>query len=188
MNDSALNVPELLAPVQSSFTVRAKFAFQGQRGEMSFKKDDVLEVLDKESNGWWLVKKDGKDGWAPSNYLEEIECQKTEVPLIHQRAAEARHASLQLSMLSVTRNAYTDPTSAKKHSKSLHVDEGIGRLSLKESGTVSPKDPTQTRSKPTPAKPSAANKPTSSNSLGASMFAQSGIKPGHPDLAVIVSI
>ncbi|KAK0198806.1 P-loop containing nucleoside triphosphate hydrolase protein [Armillaria mellea] len=49
---------------------RAKFAFEGQEGEMSLKKDDLVELVEKDDNGWWLVKKDGVDGWAPYNYLE----------------------------------------------------------------------------------------------------------------------
>ncbi|KAF8204078.1 P-loop containing nucleoside triphosphate hydrolase protein [Pholiota molesta] len=49
---------------------RAKFAFDGQEGEMSLKKDDIVELVEKDNNGWWLVKKDGEEGWAPNNYLE----------------------------------------------------------------------------------------------------------------------
>ncbi|KAI6031444.1 myosin-1 [Pisolithus microcarpus] len=41
---------------------RAKFAFEGQEGEMSFKKDDIVELVEKDDNGWWL----------PNNYLEAL--------------------------------------------------------------------------------------------------------------------
>jgi myosin-1 len=51
---------------------RAKFAFEGQEGEMSLQKDDVVELVEKDDNGWWLVKKDGIEGWAPNNYLELV--------------------------------------------------------------------------------------------------------------------
>ncbi|KIK91117.1 hypothetical protein PAXRUDRAFT_831112 [Paxillus rubicundulus Ve08.2h10] len=51
---------------------RAKFAFQGQDGEMTLQKDVIVELVEKDDNGWWLVKKDGKEGWAPSNYLELV--------------------------------------------------------------------------------------------------------------------
>ncbi|CEH17465.1 myosin class i heavy chain [Ceraceosorus bombacis] len=43
-----------------------------QDGEMSLAKDEEVEVTQKEENGWWLVKKNGIEGWAPSNYLELI--------------------------------------------------------------------------------------------------------------------
>ncbi|KIJ66224.1 hypothetical protein HYDPIDRAFT_128865 [Hydnomerulius pinastri MD-312] len=51
---------------------RAKFAFQGQEGEMTLQKDDVVELVEKDDNGWWLVKKGGEEGWAPNNYLELV--------------------------------------------------------------------------------------------------------------------
>ncbi|KAJ3929553.1 MAG: myosin-1 [Lentinula lateritia] len=52
---------------------KAKYAFNGEEGEMSLKKDDIVEVISKEGdNGWWLVKKDGVEGWAPINYLEPV--------------------------------------------------------------------------------------------------------------------
>ena len=53
-------------------TYRAKFAFEGQEGEMSLKKDDIVELVEKDDNGWWLVKLDGAEGWAPNNYLELV--------------------------------------------------------------------------------------------------------------------
>ncbi|OZJ01921.1 Myosin-1, partial [Bifiguratus adelaidae] len=43
-----------------------------QEGEISFEKDDIMEIKEKDENGWWLAKKDGLEGWVPSNYLEEI--------------------------------------------------------------------------------------------------------------------
>ncbi|KAG6837336.1 class II myosin [Arthromyces matolae] len=51
---------------------RAKFAFEGQEGEMSLQKDDIVELVEKDDNGWWLVKKNGVEGWAPNNYLEIV--------------------------------------------------------------------------------------------------------------------
>jgi myosin-1 len=51
---------------------RAKFAFEGQEGEMSLKKDDLVELLEKDDNGWWKVRKGSTEGWAPYNYLELV--------------------------------------------------------------------------------------------------------------------
>ncbi|KAG6865778.1 class II myosin [Blastosporella zonata] len=51
---------------------RAKFAFEGQDGEMSLAKDDLVELVEKDDNGWWLVKRNGAEGWAPNNYLELV--------------------------------------------------------------------------------------------------------------------
>ncbi len=52
---------------------RAMFGFQGQAGEMSLEMNDVVDVIEKDINGWWLVRKGGVDGWAPSNYLEPVQ-------------------------------------------------------------------------------------------------------------------
>ena len=51
---------------------KAKFAFEGQEGEMTLAKDDLVELVEKDDNGWWLVKKNGIEGWAPNNYLELV--------------------------------------------------------------------------------------------------------------------
>jgi len=51
---------------------RATYAFEGQEGEISLSKGDVVEVVEKEDNGWWLVKKNGREGWTPSSYLELV--------------------------------------------------------------------------------------------------------------------
>ncbi|KAG0365135.1 class II myosin [Gamsiella multidivaricata] len=52
---------------------KAVYNFESQdAGEVSFVKDDLMEILEKDENGWWLAKKDGKEGWVPSNYLVEV--------------------------------------------------------------------------------------------------------------------
>src|SRR5216683_1872040 len=51
---------------------RAKYAFEGQAGELSLAKDDLVELIEKDENGWWLVKKGTLEGWAPNNYLELV--------------------------------------------------------------------------------------------------------------------
>lgn len=51
---------------------KAKFAFEGQEGEISLKKEDTVELVEKDDNGWWLVRKNGQEGWAPNNYLELV--------------------------------------------------------------------------------------------------------------------
>ncbi|KAN0134867.1 P-loop containing nucleoside triphosphate hydrolase protein [Lactarius tabidus] len=61
------------APVEPDVPMyRAKYAFEGQAGEVSLVKDDLVELVEKDENGWWLVKKDGAEGWAPSNYMELV--------------------------------------------------------------------------------------------------------------------
>lgn len=51
---------------------KAIYPFQSQEaGEIQFEKGDILEIEQKDENGWWLARKDGIEGWVPSNYLEE---------------------------------------------------------------------------------------------------------------------
>ncbi|KAG9103459.1 class II myosin [Ceratobasidium sp. 370] len=52
--------------------VKVLYDFAGQPGEMSLSKGEMLELVEKDKDGWTLVKKNGADGWAPSNYLEII--------------------------------------------------------------------------------------------------------------------
>ncbi|KAI8097112.1 P-loop containing nucleoside triphosphate hydrolase protein [Halteromyces radiatus] len=51
---------------------KAIYPFQSaEEGEITFQKGDILEILEKDENGWWLAQYQGKEGWVPSNYLEE---------------------------------------------------------------------------------------------------------------------
>ncbi|KAH0536750.1 hypothetical protein FGG08_006388 [Glutinoglossum americanum] len=57
-------------------TYRAMYDFTGQSdGELSIKQNEVILVIRKEGNGWWLAKKidSGSQGWTPSAYLEEVQ-------------------------------------------------------------------------------------------------------------------
>ncbi|KAI9462418.1 P-loop containing nucleoside triphosphate hydrolase protein [Lactarius psammicola] len=62
---------------------RAKYAFEGQAGEVSLVKDDLVELVEKDENGWWLVKKGAMEGWAPSNYLELVPPRPKAAPAPH---------------------------------------------------------------------------------------------------------
>ncbi|KII94264.1 hypothetical protein PLICRDRAFT_421752 [Plicaturopsis crispa FD-325 SS-3] len=65
--------PAPAAPAEPDVPLyKAKFAFEGQEGEMTLKKDDIVELVEQDDNGWWLVKMDGREGWAPNNYLELV--------------------------------------------------------------------------------------------------------------------
>ncbi|KAG0000072.1 class II myosin [Entomortierella chlamydospora] len=67
------------APAKPMF--KAIYNFESQdAGEVSFVKDDIMEILEKDENGWWLAKKDGKEGWVPSNYLVEVPAAKPALP------------------------------------------------------------------------------------------------------------
>ncbi|KAM6498673.1 microfilament motor [Amanita muscaria] len=66
----AVPTPPPAPPTPKVPLYKAKYAFEGQEGELSLKKDDILELVKNEDNGWLLMKKGGVEGWAPENYLE----------------------------------------------------------------------------------------------------------------------
>ncbi|KAF2723281.1 myosin IC heavy chain [Polychaeton citri CBS 116435] len=67
--------PPPAAAVPKDPQYKAIYDFVGQTsGELSLKKDEVVEITQKEGNGWWLGKRlDGSaSGWTPAAYLEEV--------------------------------------------------------------------------------------------------------------------
>ncbi|CAG8616843.1 14409_t:CDS:10 [Funneliformis mosseae] len=64
-------------------------------GELPFKPDDLLEILEKDDNGWWLAKKDGQQGWVPSNYLEEVKVTPKPNPALPARRKPPPPAAIQ---------------------------------------------------------------------------------------------
>jgi len=66
--------PPAAPPRLADPTCRALYDFAGQtENELSLSKDEVVIIIRKEANGWWLTKKmnSAEQGWAPSAYLEE---------------------------------------------------------------------------------------------------------------------
>ena len=45
--------------------------YSGGEGQLSLKTGQSVEVLEKNSDGWWYVKMGAREGWAPSTFLEE---------------------------------------------------------------------------------------------------------------------
>ncbi|KAF5312142.1 hypothetical protein D9619_002602 [Psilocybe cf. subviscida] len=91
---------------------KAKFAFDGQEGEMTLAKDDIVELVEKDDNGWWLVKKNGAEGWAPNNYLELVPPSAAPAaPPPPPRKAPPPKAAPAAPAASVTANANAKPVS-----------------------------------------------------------------------------
>ncbi|KAG9241862.1 P-loop containing nucleoside triphosphate hydrolase protein [Calycina marina] len=61
------------AAVPSEPVYRALYDFAGQSAnEVTLTKDEIITVIKKENNGWWLAKNSsGSEGWAPSAYLKD---------------------------------------------------------------------------------------------------------------------
>ncbi|WWC89069.1 myosin-1 [Kwoniella dendrophila CBS 6074] len=63
--------PPPAAPAKEMY--KALYNFAGQPGEINLVKGEEVEVKEKDDNGWWMVVKNGQEGWAPSNYLKLVE-------------------------------------------------------------------------------------------------------------------
>ena len=60
--------------LQSDVYVVAKFDFEPQEeGEVQFKRDDRIKVLDSSDENWWkgIVESTGKEGMFPVNYVKK---------------------------------------------------------------------------------------------------------------------
>ena len=51
--------------------VRAMYDFDSEDStNLTFKKDDVIQVLAQLESGWWAGHCQGRQGWFPSNYVQ----------------------------------------------------------------------------------------------------------------------
>ena len=58
--------------VIEEFVAVGDFKAKEKSNQLSLKKGDVLSVLVKEG-GWWFCECQGKSGWAPSTFLEQLD-------------------------------------------------------------------------------------------------------------------
>ncbi|KAG6041812.1 class II myosin [Claviceps citrina] len=64
--------PPPTAPARSKILAKVLYDFNGQRdNELSVQAGDVLEIVQKENNGWWLAKTELGQAWVPAAYVEE---------------------------------------------------------------------------------------------------------------------
>ncbi|KAF8950762.1 hypothetical protein BGZ52_001473, partial [Haplosporangium bisporale] len=53
--------------------VRAMYDFESEDStNLTFKKDDVIQVLAQLESGWWAGHCQGRQGWFPSNYVQVV--------------------------------------------------------------------------------------------------------------------
>lgn len=72
--DECVDVAEsvITGPLQAD-SYKAVAAYKSKaKGEVSFNEGDAVEVIDKNATGWWFVRIDDQEGWAPSSYLDPI--------------------------------------------------------------------------------------------------------------------
>lgn len=63
----------ITAPVPT-LTYRAAATYKASgKEEISFNEGDLLEVVEKQNVGWWFVRFEGLEGWAPATYLDPVD-------------------------------------------------------------------------------------------------------------------
>nr|CAD2140578.1 unnamed protein product [Meloidogyne enterolobii] len=66
----------MVKPITSNPVLRAIYPYEAQDiDELSFTKDQLIELIEKDESGWWtgrLMVQGGKTGLLPANYVEEV--------------------------------------------------------------------------------------------------------------------
>jgi myosin-1 len=149
-------------PAQSSAPqYKAIYPFQSQQeGEIAIEAGDILEIIEKDENGWWLARKNGVEGWVPSNYLEEytppVRSTPPPPPPPARRAPPAIPAASNSPVIPVAPQATTSSTNN-------NVPAWKAELEARKAGTPVPaarRTPPAPKPKPViPAKPNTSGKP-----------------------------
>ncbi|TLS24030.1 hypothetical protein PpBr36_08395 [Pyricularia pennisetigena] len=64
--------PPAAPPAKAKIMAKVLYDFAGQKeNEMSIKEGDLIEIVQKENNGWWLAKSGNQQAWVPAAYVEE---------------------------------------------------------------------------------------------------------------------
>lgn len=56
-------------PRKASFVTIADYIGEDE-SSLSFKEGEGVEVMEKNADGWWYVKIQGREGWVPSTFIE----------------------------------------------------------------------------------------------------------------------
>jgi myosin-1 len=162
---------------------------------MSLKKDDIVELVEKDNNGWWLIRMNGAEGWAPNSYLELV----TQTPPPPPAAPPPRKAPA--PKVDIT------PSTASAAAKPVSVFPGMAAgngstTPWKKTPSNSEANPANSRPSPPPVaakpKPAVGAKPSVGKPgiPAAPRLAPSNVKssvskatvPGQVDLAAAVSL
>ncbi|XP_004065710.2 SH3 and PX domain-containing protein 2A isoform X2 [Oryzias latipes] len=56
---------------EEKYMTMQPYSSQG-KDEVSFEKGVIVEVIQKNLEGWWYIRHQGKEGWAPASYLKKV--------------------------------------------------------------------------------------------------------------------
>ncbi|KAI0546450.1 P-loop containing nucleoside triphosphate hydrolase protein [Xylaria curta] len=64
--------PPPAPPAKPKVMAKVLYDFASQReNELSIRAGDIVEIVQKENNGWWLAKSSAGQAWVPAAYVEE---------------------------------------------------------------------------------------------------------------------
>ncbi|PSR94481.1 myosin-1 [Coniella lustricola] len=64
--------PAAAPPAKAKIMAKVLYDFAGSKeNELSIRAGDLLEIVQKETNGWWLAKNAQGQAWVPAAYVEE---------------------------------------------------------------------------------------------------------------------
>ncbi|KAK4229718.1 putative myosin-5 [Podospora fimiseda] len=65
--------PPAAPPVKPKIQAKVLYDFAASKeNELSIKKGEIIEIVQKENNGWWLAKTADGQAWVPAAYVEEM--------------------------------------------------------------------------------------------------------------------
>nr|XP_002125414.1 SH3 and PX domain-containing protein 2A-like [Ciona intestinalis] len=108
--------------------------YNGEDSEVSFNTGVLVEVLQKNLEGWWFVSYNGKQGWAPASYLTKPPESVTAISLSKKLSSPVKNdssipSSHSCTSLSSQSSSNAGDTSSPSHKRLSGV--GIKRPSLK---------------------------------------------------------
>ncbi|KAK9454893.1 P-loop containing nucleoside triphosphate hydrolase protein [Dipodascopsis uninucleata] len=115
------------APAEPTF--KALFDFQAQgSNQLSIKKDEIVIVIHKEGNGWWLAKKPGSsvEGWTPAAYLEEVKTSTSAIPPPPPPPPSAQQQTYQQAQQAQRSQASTPISNGNATAKPQNVGAALG--------------------------------------------------------------
>ncbi|KAK8864643.1 myosin-1 [Kwoniella newhampshirensis] len=165
------------------------YNFAGQPGEMQLVKGETVEVKEKDDNGWWMVVKNGQEGWAPSNYLKFIDSAPPPPPPPPPAARRAPPAAPGPGSNggAVHTNGSAAPSwQAKSLASSAAASAGSSPASSRPNSVIGKAAPPAIKAKPAiPAKPSVGAKPPALGAKVAPVGSGGGGRPPVPAAAKI---
>jgi len=78
MNSNPIMQNPVMSPPASQHTAQSDFVrctanhdYKASRDdELNLRKGQIVDILEKSADGWWMGRSEGKDGWFPSNFVE----------------------------------------------------------------------------------------------------------------------